>query len=207
MKGIADMSELRKQQEVSFRKKLILDAAKIIFFEKGFENSTMEDIAHEAGYSKGSLYSYFCSKNEICFSIVNDYFSQIVDFIKKISMSESSGLQKIIEIKEKFILDYSENSKFGTIYDTFKYHRSQCAEAGNEIEVNESYNQQIRELLASIVQSGIEDGSISRGVDVARLSQAFWNDSNCFIAETMFRDVNAYDYLFDLIIDSISEDL
>lgn len=207
MKRISEMSELRKQQEVSFRKKLILDAAKIIFFEKGFENSTMEDIAHEAGYSKGSLYSYFNSKNEICFCIVNDYFSQIFDFIKKISMSNSTGLQKIIEIKEKFILDYSENSILGNIYDTFKYHRGHCAEAGNEIEVNESHNRQIRELLASIVQSGIDDGSISRGVDAARLSQAFWNDSNCFIAETMFRDVNAYDYLFDLIIDSISEDL
>jgi len=201
------MSELRKQQEINFRRKLIIDAAKVIFSDKGFENSTMEDIAYKAGYSKGSLYSYFNSKNEICFTIVNDYFSKIVDFIEIISHTSSTGLEKLIGIKEAFLRDYAENSEFCNIYETFKYHRTQCSEIEDEIKVNELYSSKIKKLFASIIQTGIEDGSIKNSVDVEKLSQAFWNDKNCFIAEVMFKEINAYDYLFNLIIESITEDV
>ncbi|MEA3266465.1 MAG: TetR/AcrR family transcriptional regulator [Candidatus Fermentibacteria bacterium] len=197
------MTELRKKQEINFRKNLIIDAAKIIFFDNGFENSTMEDIAHEAGYSKGSLYSYFNSKNEICFTIVNRYFLKIVDSIQEISERGVSGLQKLVGVKEAFVDEYAHNSQFCNIYETFKYHRSQCSEVENEIRINESYSRRIKELLVGIVQSGIDDNSIRATVDVKMLSQSFWNEKNCFIAETMFSKVNAYDYLFDLIIDSI----
>ncbi len=201
------MSEQRKQQEINFRRKLIIDAAKVIFSDKGFENSTMEDIAYKAGYSKGSLYSYFNSKNEICFTIVNDYFSKIVDFIEIISQTSFTGLEKLIGIKEAFLRDYAENSEFCNIYETFKYHRTQCSEIEDEIKVNELYSSKIKKLFASIIQTGIEDGSIKNSVDVEKLSQAFWNDKNCFIAEVMFKEINAYDYLFNLIIESITEDV
>jgi AcrR family transcriptional regulator len=197
------MTEARKQQEIAYRKNLILDAARIIFFDKGFENSTMEDIAHKAGYSKGSLYSYFDSKNEICFTIVNDYFSRIVELIQKISRQKISGLQKLTGIKDAFVDEYSQNSQFCSIYETFKYHQGQCVDIQEEKEANESYCGRIRELIVGIVQSGINDGSIKSTVDVTKLSMAFWNEKNCFLAETMFTKINAYDYLFDLIIDSI----
>ncbi len=201
------MSEQRKKQEINFRRKLIIDAEKVIFSDKGFENSTMEDIAYKAGYSKGSLYSYFNSKNEICFTIVNDYFSKIVDFIEIISQTSFTGLEKLIGIKEAFLRDYAENSEFCNIYETFKYHRTQCSEIEDEIKVNELYSSKIKKLFASIIQTGIEDGSIKNSVDVEKLSQAFWNDKNCFIAEVMFKEINAYDYLFNLIIESITEDV
>jgi len=57
------------------------------------------------------------------------------------------------------------------------------------------------------VQSGLDDKSIKNTVDVNRLSQSFWNEKNCFIAETMFSEVNEYDYLFDLVIESITEEV
>lgn len=197
------MSEARKQQEIAFRKNLIIEAAKTIFFRDGFEHSTMEDIAGEVGYSKGSLYSYFNSKNEICFTIVNDYFSHILDMIQKVFSGSSSGLDKLIAIKDNFAGDYAQNLEFCNIYETFKYHRAQCSEVENEIKINESYNHRISELISGIVHKGIEDGSIKDKIDVSKLSRALWNGKNCFIAETMFSESNAYDYLFDLIIDTI----
>lgn len=75
----------RKQQEYEFKKNLIVTAAKEIFFSKGFENTTMLEIAKKVGYSKGSIYSYFKSKNEVCFCIVNNYFMDIAQLANEIS--------------------------------------------------------------------------------------------------------------------------
>ena len=49
-------------------KKRIIQAAYSIFYNKGYHASTMDDIAREVGVSKGSLYSYFKSKEDLLHS-------------------------------------------------------------------------------------------------------------------------------------------
>ena len=46
-------------------KSKIVEAARIVFAKKGYHNSTMDDVAKEVGVSKGALYSYFKSKEDI----------------------------------------------------------------------------------------------------------------------------------------------
>jgi len=59
--GIAERKEREKQQ----RKEEIIQAAEQVFFSRGFEQSTMDDIAEKAELSKGTLYLYFKSKEDL----------------------------------------------------------------------------------------------------------------------------------------------
>ena len=61
----------RKARERKFREDMILDAAEKVFFTKGFDNSTMDDVAKTAELSKGSLYNYF---NNIYKKEINNLF-------------------------------------------------------------------------------------------------------------------------------------
>jgi TetR/AcrR family transcriptional regulator of autoinduction and epiphytic fitness len=55
-----------KRQIVSeFRRAEILDAARSVFARKGFALGIMDEIAHEAGIAKGTIYLYFRSKTEV----------------------------------------------------------------------------------------------------------------------------------------------
>ncbi len=57
---------LRKEAERETRQQFIIDAAKCLYSEKGIENTSMEDIADAAEYTRRTLYSYFANKDEIC---------------------------------------------------------------------------------------------------------------------------------------------
>ena len=46
-------------------KSKIVEAARIVFAKKGYHDATMDDVAKEVGVSKGALYSYFKSKEDI----------------------------------------------------------------------------------------------------------------------------------------------
>ena len=46
-------------------KSKIVEAARIVFAKKGYHDATMDDIAKEVGVSKGALYSYFKSKEDL----------------------------------------------------------------------------------------------------------------------------------------------
>jgi len=59
----------RKKRERERRRQQILVAAKRVFTQKGYEKSTMEDIAREAELSPGTLYLYFKSKDELYASL------------------------------------------------------------------------------------------------------------------------------------------
>jgi len=49
----------RRIRERQLRRRAILEAAKEVFLEKGFEASRMEDIAERCELGKGTIYFYF----------------------------------------------------------------------------------------------------------------------------------------------------
>ena len=55
----------RRGKEKDGRRKLILEAARTLFLEKGFNNVTVDEIAKFAELGKGSIYLYFNGKEEI----------------------------------------------------------------------------------------------------------------------------------------------
>lgn len=55
----------RKQRELFEREQLILNTAQVILQQEGLQNLTMERVAAEIEYSKGTVYNHFCSKEEI----------------------------------------------------------------------------------------------------------------------------------------------
>lgn len=60
----------RKNREKLVRRNEILDAAVKMFLVKGFEYTTMDDIAKEAEFTKKTIYSYFNSKEVLYYEII-----------------------------------------------------------------------------------------------------------------------------------------
>ncbi|WNS44221.1 TetR family transcriptional regulator [Paenibacillus sp. MMS20-IR301] len=59
------MSPKISEQQKEERRKKILDAAKLVFAAKGYEAATFKDILDETGMSRGWIYLYFQTKEEI----------------------------------------------------------------------------------------------------------------------------------------------
>ena len=77
----------------------IIDAAERLFFSKGYNNSTMDEVAKEAGFTKRTLYSYFTSKEEIYEKIKERGYLILNDFIFR-----------SIRKRKKFIRDFKNKS-------------------------------------------------------------------------------------------------
>jgi TetR/AcrR family transcriptional regulator len=62
----------RRDAVRQFKKHLIRDAAKQIFAERGIEAASMREIAQSAGYTTGSIYLYFDTKEELYAEVLRD---------------------------------------------------------------------------------------------------------------------------------------
>ncbi|TKT93365.1 TetR/AcrR family transcriptional regulator [Dyadobacter frigoris] len=72
----------RKQKEKQEMSKLILDGARKIFLEKGYEHTSMRNIANEINYSPGSLYFYYKDKSEIFHELHEEGFHILMGRLK-----------------------------------------------------------------------------------------------------------------------------
>jgi len=63
------MTDPIQQQLITARKNQILDAAALIFAEKGFHSTTIGDIAKQAGIAHGTIYNYFDTKPALLMGI------------------------------------------------------------------------------------------------------------------------------------------
>ena len=54
------------------KRKYIIDKARTVFSEKGFKNVTMKDIVDACEISRGGLYLYFSSTDELFLSVLSD---------------------------------------------------------------------------------------------------------------------------------------
>jgi AcrR family transcriptional regulator len=76
--GIAE----RKQEEKEEMHKRILNGARTVFLEKGYEQTSMRNIANEINYSPGSLYFYFKDKSEIFHELHREGFQLLLNQLK-----------------------------------------------------------------------------------------------------------------------------
>lgn len=63
-------------------RRIILDAAKSIFLEKGFGSTSIRNIAEKIEYSPGTIYLYFSDKDEIFHELHEDGFRKMLDMMQ-----------------------------------------------------------------------------------------------------------------------------
>ncbi len=85
----------RTQQREGTRRK-ILESAAQVFSEKGFYGSVVDDIVKASGTSKGAVYFYFDSKEQIFLSLVEEYAVTVAHQIQ-LAVHRSRGLVAQVE--------------------------------------------------------------------------------------------------------------
>ena len=156
-----------KLKEYKFKENIILSAAKKLFFEYGFERTTMKEIANEAGYTRKTIYSYFNDKVELIYSIYNEGLRERVAIIDKFIKKKESGIDKILAFGDayyNFFKKYPIYIKLQMYWISYTFNYDDIRES-ILIESNELNKRAIKILRDSLV-IGIEDGTIRKDVEI-----------------------------------------
>jgi AcrR family transcriptional regulator len=167
----------RKAREKLRRKQNIIDAAEDVFFTNGFDNATMSQVALKAELSKGTLYLYFKSKDEVYSAIILRSFHILQQHLEQVladcsALSGFGVLEKVAEAYIRFayefpnyfntILDY-ENSDFDLA--NLDGESKRALEAGNGV----------IDLIINAIKRGQDDGSIRPTLDATEMAFVLWS--------------------------------
>lgn len=79
-------------------KDAILDATDRLLARYGYRKMTVEDIAHEAGIGKGTIYLHFSSKEEVVLSHVDRIVDRLKERLREIGSSDAPAAERLREM-------------------------------------------------------------------------------------------------------------
>lgn len=150
-----DVSEERQQQ--------ILEAATSVFARRGFHEARMDDIAQEAGLSKGALYLYYKSKDAIIAALLKFCFNVEMKQLRTF-LEQKTGLM-VREQMVTFTRQFAADMKWMPFILPVSFEFYALAGRRKDVRQNlKEYFKEYRELMAALIQRGIDNGEF-RAVD------------------------------------------
>ncbi|HNQ01840.1 MAG TPA: TetR/AcrR family transcriptional regulator [Syntrophales bacterium] len=179
-------SERRREREKEQRRNAILRSARKEFFEKGFRAVTVDSIARRSELSKGAIYLYFKSKEEIYAQILLrdiDKFHDKVETLLDTSKSASENLRRYAEVYAAFFI--SDRELFRIFMNFMIQHNPVNFTPNINDHIVRSTNQTVV-VIEQILQMGIERGEFPRTLDIRVCRNALWGLLNGIIALHLF---------------------
>jgi AcrR family transcriptional regulator len=84
-----------RRRDPSGTKQLILEAAIKVFVQKGYTNTTIDDLVRESGVSKGGIYWHFKAKEEIFIYLLNQWMDDFYLYYQEIRTNEDNYENKL----------------------------------------------------------------------------------------------------------------
>jgi AcrR family transcriptional regulator len=160
--------QMTEHQSKDARRDQILEAAAKLFVAQGYENSTVDQIAKEAGLSKGSIYWYFKSKLDILFELTDWYVSfsqQTLIQTADLSAYGTEALYKSHRVLRQLSLVHPERDQL--LSQLFGL-------AGHYPEIRDrlaTYHRNWEETAATLIQQAIDNGFF-RSVNATHIAQS-----------------------------------
>lgn len=100
----------------NLRKTAILEAAKVVFARYGIDAARVEDIAAHAGVSKGLVYFYYKSKEDLLFNLLKEELDKLHNFIDEIRRTDLEFTAKLQRLVSGVLEYFEENREFFCIF-------------------------------------------------------------------------------------------
>jgi AcrR family transcriptional regulator len=145
-----------RQRRKEARPQELLDAALELFVEKGFAATRSDEVAVRAGVSKGTLYLYYPSKEELLKAVIQQNLSQL--------LAESSGIADEFEGPTTELLAFLMNAWWERVGNTPAggIHKIMMSEVRNFPEIAQFYREEViqpaTDLLVRTLKRGVERG-------------------------------------------------
>lgn len=147
----------RKPREERWQE--ILEAAAEVFFEKGYEASTLQEIADRVGILKGSIYYYIKTKGDLLDNVLLDVHNEGLAMIRACAATEGTIFDKLAAMVRGHIDYLSRNQAKTSVY----LHELKGLGAEHRDRLFRSHD--VRDEFLALLKQGQEEGLVAGNLD------------------------------------------
>jgi TetR/AcrR family transcriptional regulator len=168
----------RKVREKEQRRQEIIDAAEKVIFSKGYVLSTMDDVAEAAELSKGTIYLYYKTKEELYYAITLRGLKILTDLFQRAFEQGENGLDKTFFIGRAFLRFSIDHPNYFHALGYYELKVPDCSDADSIVCKCDDEGSESLNILIRALKIGFEDGSIRPGLDPVKTALLMWGQTS-----------------------------
>ncbi|MCX6584092.1 MAG: TetR family transcriptional regulator [Candidatus Aminicenantes bacterium] len=157
----------RTKEDAALTRQMVLDAALKVFGRKGFSQSTLEEVAREAGLTRGAIYWHFKNKNEMFGAVLEVLYERSGERVIKVLQSEQSPLLKIRQLIGEFLRIISNEDEFRVIEEFHMLEFQKAKELKELCKQHQEKMTKMRAVIQDLISEGIASGDFDNRLDPA----------------------------------------
>ena len=151
----------REENKINNREQ-ILKASRRLFTSKGYEQTTMEDIAGRVGLTKATVYNYFPNKESLLIGTCED----VLEAGEAQLVADSDGLSTVDCLSRTLAVVVCASAKYPDLARRITY-----MNARTDSELYDT-GRRMSEILVRIVERGQEKGELNKKIDPSEIADA-----------------------------------
>lgn len=159
----------RQAAKVRTRQK-VLDAARALFAERGYEPATIRDIAKGAGMSTGAVFANFQDKAELFEAVLSEDMVQLAETMKAAAAAEASMRGRLLAALSAGYHGSLEQLPLVQAVIARSWFQPVAAEMRTRVAIKP-----ILSAVTDTVQTGVRDGELRQDADVRLLSELIYD--------------------------------
>jgi AcrR family transcriptional regulator len=96
------MPRLTRKQRQAETRRCLMDSAAKLFAKRGLQQASIEELADDAGYTKGAFYANFKNKEELFLAMLDERFAERVEQIERVIRGEGTEDEKAVRAGDEF---------------------------------------------------------------------------------------------------------
>ena len=157
------VQESRRGKEKQAREAEIVAAAERIFYQKGFDGASMDEVAQAAQFTKRTIYQYFPSKEELYLAVALKGFQLLMIYFEAAVAKGATGFEKIHLSGLAYYQFYQDHPDTFRLTNHCKYLNA-GAESPNHPAMQDLEGRMFQ-MFATAIETGKKDGSVRADLD------------------------------------------
>ncbi|MBI0583035.1 MAG: TetR/AcrR family transcriptional regulator [Methanomassiliicoccus sp.] len=149
----------RRKRERERKEREIVEAARSLFFQKGFDATTVDEIAARLEVSKGTIYLYFTNKDEIYFAVAREGLMIVRDLFRDALEGPGTGLERLEAIGRAYIHFWSSQPDYRRLFHDTRLKVPPESSGPQGMEFARAGAEAFG-MMVEAIRAGMEDGSI-----------------------------------------------
>ena len=154
----------KRESNKAVKKALFIDAAEKLFIQNGFENTSIDEVAKEAGLTKRTLYQYFVNKEDLFFAVALKGAWKLTTAYEEALGGGDTALEKIQLANQAYLQFYTDYLGLFRILNYQPANQENCAASPNYRELEMISGIRMKHFM-DLMGRAKADGSINPNLD------------------------------------------
>src|SRR5262249_10615601 len=163
-----------KERQRQEREQLILQAADELLLEKGYHDTSIEDIAVRVGISKGTVYLHFASKDDLVFALLERGMRELQATLDAIFLSPGTPREKLRAVIEQFYAHLMSQQRLQLVEALFRSPELHTRLMERREMFNRAWTEP-RKCIIALLEEGKAAGEFDPDIPTPVMLSLFWS--------------------------------